>query len=270
MVAGHPHFPVYVDSPLAVDATEIYSQNLREFFDDETLALLDAGINPLRFPGLTLSVTSEDSIAINRDDRPKVILSASGMCEAGRIRHHLKHNLWRKESTVLFVGYQSEGTLGRTILEGAEEVRLFGETVQINARIETLEGISSHADRDMLLDWIAGFAERPKTVFVNHGNDTVCDAFAAEVRNRLAIDAVAPYIGGQYDLISGLCLEQGNSKRLLKDPPQKKNKRQSSAYVQLQSAVKRLQIVAEGYRQGANKDIAKLANQINSLCDKWG
>ncbi len=269
MVKGHPDFPVYVDSPLAVDATEIYTSNLREFFDAETLSLLDAGINPIRFPGLSLSVTSEDSIAINRDNRPKVILSASGMCEAGRIRHHLKHNLWRKESTVLFVGYQSEGTLGRAIQEGAEQVRLFGETVQINARIETLDGISSHADRDMLLDWLAGFAEKPKTVFVNHGSDTVCDAFAAEVRRNLAIDAVAPYCGGQYDLISGLCLEQGNTQRILKNPPPKKSQRQSSAYVQLQSAVKRLQSVAESYRQGANKDIAKLANQINSLCDKW-
>ena len=269
MVKGHDNFPVYVDSPLAVDATEIYSSNLREFFDEETLCLLDAGINPIRFPGLCLSVTSDDSIAINRDDRPKVILSASGMCEAGRIRHHLKHNLWRKESTVLFVGYQSEGTLGRSILEGAETVKLFGEIIQINARIEQLDGISSHADREMLIDWLCSFPKKPKTVFVNHGNDTVCDEFARTVKEQLAIDAVAPFIGAKYDLISGVCLEEGNTRRILKTPPIPNKQRESSAYRQLQSAIKRLTTVAEGYRQGANKDIAKLASQINSLCDKW-
>ncbi len=269
MVHGHNNFPVYVDSPLAVEATEIYSSNLRDFFDAETLSLLDAGINPIRFPGLNLSVTSDESMAINRDAHPKVILSASGMCEAGRIRHHLKHNLWRKECTILFVGYQSEGTLGRTILEGAETVKLFGEEIQINARIEQLDGISSHADREMLLAWLDGFDKKPRTVFVNHGNDTVCDEFAHTVKERLAIDAVAPFIGAKYDLISGICLEEGNTRRILKKPNQQNNRRESSAYRQLQSAVKRLTLVAESYRQGANKDIAKLASQINSLCDKW-
>lgn len=269
MIKGHANFPVYVDSPLAVDATEIYSSNLREFFDEETISLLDRGINPIRFPDLRLSVTSEDSIAINRDPKPKVILSASGMCEAGRIRHHLKHNLWRKESTILFVGYQSEGTLGRAIQEGAETLKLFGEEIQVNARIETLEGISSHADRDMLLGWLDGFEKKPKTVFVNHGSDTVCDAFAATVQEKLGISAVAPYNGAKYDLISGVCLEEGNTRRILKKPLQQAQKRESSAFRQLQNAMLRLTAVTESYRQGANKDIAKLASQILSLCDKW-
>jgi metallo-beta-lactamase family protein len=269
LVKGHDHFPVYVDSPLAVEATEIYSSNLREFFDQETLSLLDNGINPIRFPGLTLSVTSEESIAINRDTRPKVILSASGMCEAGRIRHHLKHNLWRGDSTILFVGYQSEGTLGRAILEGAEKVKLFGEEIQICAVIEQLDGISSHADCDMLINWLDSFPNKPKTVFVNHGNDTVCDEFAHTVRQRLAAEAIAPYNGAKYDLISGVCLEEGVTQRILKDPPPHPKHRQSSAYTQLQSALKRLEAVAESYRNGANKDIAKLASQINSICDKW-
>lgn len=269
LVPDHKSFPVYVDSPLAVEATEIYSGNLTEFFDEETLDLLNKGIHPLRFPGLHLSVTSDESIAINRDTRPKVILSASGMCEAGRIRHHLKHNLWRGESTILFVGYQSEGTLGRAILEGTERVKLFGDEIQVCAVIEQLEGISSHADRDMMINWLDSFPKKPKTVFVNHGNDTVCDEFAYTVRQRLGIEAIAPYSGGKYDLISGVCLEEGVTQRILKNPPVHPKHRQSSAYTQLQSAIKRLEAVAESYRQGANKDIAKFASQINSLCDKW-
>ena len=179
LVKGHDRFPVYVDSPLAVEATDIYSGSMREFYDKETISLLDSGIDPIKFPDLKLSVTSEDSMRINIDKTPKIILSASGMCEAGRIRHHLKHNLWRDECTVLFVGYQSEGTLGRILLEGAEKVRLFGETIKVNAHIETLEGISGHADKKILLSWLDGFKKKPKFVFVNHGDDGVCDEFAA-------------------------------------------------------------------------------------------
>lgn len=142
LVHGHDNFPVYVDSPLANEATGIYLQCGRECLDEQTRALVDQGINPIWSEGLKISVTSEDSKAINNDPEPKVILSASGMCEAGRIRHHLKHNLWRKESTVLFVGYQAEGTLGRKLYEGAEKVRLFGEDIRVNCEIGLLPGKS--------------------------------------------------------------------------------------------------------------------------------
>lgn len=269
LIHGHDNFPVYVDSPLAVEATEIYSGNLTDYFDDETLSLLEQGINPIKFPNLKLSVTSDESVMINRDKTPKIILSASGMCEAGRIRHHLKHNLWCKESTVLFVGYQSEGTLGRILLEGASAVKLFGEEVQVNARIEQLEGISSHADSKILLDWLAGFKKKPKTVFVNHGSDAVCDEFAATIEEKLAISATAPYSGAQYDLVSGICLEVGNTKRISKSTPAPERRRESTAFKQLFSASRRLVSIVDSYRQGANKDIAKFAGQINSLCDKW-
>ena len=269
LIRGHDNFPVYVDSPLAVNATEIYGSNLTEFFDDETLKLLEKGINPIKFSNLKLSVTSEDSVNINRDKTPKVILSASGMCEAGRIRHHLKHNLWRRESTVLFVGYQSEGTLGRAILDGAKKVRMFGEEIQVNAKIEHLEGISSHADRDMLIDWLDGFSIKPSTVFVNHGSDGVCDEFAKTVKERLGIDAIAPYNGAKYDLITGECIERGNNKPIVKKEREPKNKRKSVAYLSLFMAGKRLMEIIERHREGSNKDIAKLTNQINSLCDKW-
>jgi len=269
LVVGHDHFPVYVDSPLAVEATGIYSSNLQKYFDEETNRLIDSGIDPIKFPGLMLSVTSDDSVQINLDKAPKVILSASGMCEAGRIRHHLKHNLWRKESTVLFVGYQAVGTLGRIITEGAEEVRLFGDTVRVNAHIEQLDGISGHADRDMLLAWLDGFEKTPRKVFVNHGNDTVCDEFAQAVQETLGISAEAPYNGAEYDLTSGVCLIRGNDKRIVKKPVDDRKGRESSAFGRLMAALKRLTGIVPHYREGANKDINRFADDIDAVSDKW-
>ena len=136
LVKGHEGFPVYVDSPLAVEATGIFQKNEDDCFDEEAMDLVRQGINPIAFPGLRLAITSDESRAINFENTPKVIISASGMCEAGRIRHHLKHNLWRPECTILFVGYQAVGTLGRMIVEGAREVKLFGEQIEIRADIK--------------------------------------------------------------------------------------------------------------------------------------
>ena len=154
LVTGHDNFPVYIDSPLAIEATRVFMENRLDCFDTAAMELVKKGINPLQFPGLNLAITPEDSTAINFDRTPKVIISASGMCEAGRIRHHLKHNLWRPECTILFVGYQAVGTLGRNIVEGAKEVRLFGETIEVNAKIHQLAGVSGHADKKGLLNWI--------------------------------------------------------------------------------------------------------------------
>ena len=167
--------------------------------DDEARALIRAGVNPLWFDGLKTSVTAEESKAINFDKTPKVILSASGMCDAGRIRHHLKHNLWRKESTILFVGYQAEGTLGRQIVEGAKKVKLFGEDISVAAEVRVLPGVSGHADRDGLLTWLEGFAEKPGRVFVNHGDDASCTSFV-ETLKRLGHNASAPFSGATYDI----------------------------------------------------------------------
>lgn len=259
------NFPVWVDSPLAVEATEIYGEDMYEYCDDETLKLLKSGIEPIKFSNLNLSVTSDDSIAINNDPTPKVILSASGMCEAGRIRHHLKHNLWRSESTILFVGYQSEGTLGRVLLDGAKAVRIFGEEIAVNARIETIDGISGHADMDMLIDWLGNLKNKPEMVFVNHGNDTVCDEFAETIIRKLTIPATAPYNGAIYDLSEFKCLERGNSTRI----KAKVNKKAKAVFERLVQVGKRLMLVIEQNRGGANKDIAKFADQINELCNRW-
>ena len=213
LVKHHPDFPVYVDSPLAIEATNIYADGLTGFYDDEALTLLKAGIDPIRFPGLHLSVTSDESKMINVDETPKVIISASGMCDAGRIRHHLKHNLWRKESTVLFVGYQSEGTVGRLLQNGADEVKIFGEKIAVHAEIATLAGISGHADRRILLNWLAGMTEKPKQVFVNHGDDGVTDEFADLVSRTFNVPAAAPYSGSSYDLLTLEPIKKGTDQK---------------------------------------------------------
>lgn len=264
LVHGHEDFPVYVDSPLAVEATGIFHKNEYGCFDEEAMELVKSKVNPLSFPGLRLSITSDESKAINFEDCPKVILSASGMCEAGRIRHHLKHNLWRPESTVLFVGYQAVGTLGRIIMEGAEEVRLFGENIAVRAEIARLTGISGHADKNGLLDWIQGFEEKPQRVFVVHGEDSVCDAFKQCLQEEYGFLADAPYSGSRYDLKENVCVYEA-----VPVPIKKKSRVASDVFGRLVAAGQRLLAVIHQNEGGANKDLGRFADQINSLCDKW-
>ena len=265
LVKGHS-FEVYVDSPLAVEATQIFNENMAECFDQEAMELVRNGINPLRFPGLTLSITSNDSIAINSDNKPKVIISASGMCEAGRIRHHLKHNLWRKECTIVFVGYQANGTLGRMLLEGASEVKLFGETIEVMAEIVKLEGVSGHADKAGLIKWITSFDNRLKQVFVVHGEDEVSTGFAKCLCDEYGLNAVAPYSGAEFDMISGRFVKEGERIPKAKKPVQRKA---NDVFERLLAAGRRLLTVIKHNEGGANKDLAKFADQINSMCDKW-
>lgn len=265
LVKGHS-FEVYVDSPLAVEATQIFNENMAECFDEEAMELVRNGVNPLRFPGLTLSVTSNDSIAINSDNKPKVIISASGMCEAGRIRHHLKHNLWRKECTVVFVGYQANGTLGRMLLEGASEVKLFGETIEVMAEIVKLEGVSGHADKAGLIKWVTSFDDRLKQVFVVHGEDEVSTGFAKCLCDEYGLNAVAPYSGAEFDMISGRFIKEGERILKAKKPVQRKA---NDVFERLLAAGRRLLTVIKHNEGGANKDLAKFADQINSMCDKW-
>jgi metallo-beta-lactamase family protein len=267
LVKNHANFSVYVDSPLAVEATNIYSSGLTDYYDTETLELLEQGIDPIRFNGLKLSVTSDDSKMINFDEAPKVILSASGMCEAGRIRHHLKHNLWRADSTILFVGYQSEGTVGRKLVEGEKKVKLFGEEINVNARIATLQGISGHADKDMMLSWLANIKNSVKTVFVNHGDDSVCDTFADEIKAKLQINTIAPFSGDKYDLLTGECLEKGKIIRVEKKSEGRH--RADTVFSRLYAAGQRLLSVINKNKDSSNNEIAKFADQINELCNKY-
>ena len=266
-IRGHDGFPVYVDSPLSVEATKIYSGGLMDYYDEDTLALLAQGVDPLCFPDLRTSVSVQDSMNINLDPTPKVILSASGMCEAGRIRHHLKHNLWRPDSTILFVGYQSQGTLGRKLLDGAGAVKLFGEEIQVRARIEQMEGISGHADQKILLDWLGAMAEKPVKVFVNHGENENTDQFAAIIRERLGLDAEAPYNGSVFDLDAMTWLAPGFRTRLerKKTYPVKVN----AFFERLYQAGRRLLHVIEQNRGLANRELTRFAQQVEDLCDKW-
>ena len=269
LVKGHGNFPVYIDSPLATEATRIFRDTDPDCFDAQTRALLEKGIDPINVPGLRISVTSDDSRMINTDRTPKVILSASGMCEAGRIRHHLKHNLWRPECTILFVGYQAVGTLGRTLIEGATTVKLFGEPIEVQAEICQLTGMSGHADRDGLLRWVNAFTEKPKRVFVMHGEDEVENIFVDTLTGQ-GFTACAPYNGAQWAIGAegAVCLQEGTKVRIQHKVSEGQN-RAATVFQRLVSAGKRLLRVIEHNEGGANKDLAKFADQINALCDKW-
>lgn len=183
--------PVYIDSPLAKKATEVFWRNAHAF-DKEARNYLMMGDNPLQFENLHFTENVEESKMLNHSDEPKIIISSSGMCDAGRIKHHLKHNLWKKECSVVFVGYQAEGTLGRRILDGAKDVKIFGEEIHVNAKIHNVEGFSGHADRNGLINWLKGFKEKPRKIFLVHGEAQSKAEFANEIKNILDIDCVIP------------------------------------------------------------------------------
>ncbi len=274
LVHGHDGFKVYVDSPLAIEATRVFAENYLDCYDTAAMALVQKGINPLTFQGLEVAVTPDDSMAINFDKSPKVIISASGMCEAGRIRHHLKHNLWRPECTILFVGYQAIGTLGRNIIEGEKEVRLFGETITVNAHIEELAGVSGHADKKGLLNWVNHFEKKPERVFVVHGEDLVCEDFTKCLKEEYGYNAFAPYSGACFDLAANQMISEGVKIPVVpKELPRghaasEGGKRAMYLANQLDLANKRLQQIINLNKGGTNRDMEKLLKQINDLCDK--
>ena len=260
-------FDVYLDSPLAIEATKVFTMNMRDCFDSEALELVDSGINPLVFPGLHTSTTSDESKMINFIEKPKVIISASGMCDAGRIRHHLKHNLWRPECTVLFVGYQAVGTLGRRLLEGERNIKLFGEDIEVHARIESLHGVSGHADMNGLLKWIGAFRTPPERVFVVHGEDAVTDRFAETVTEKFGYAAMAPYPCCEVDLLANEVISEGV--RIPVKAKKPAQKRADTAFERLLAAGRRLMDVISRNEGLSNKDKAKFETQINNLADKW-
>ncbi len=191
--------PVYVDSPLAISATEVFRENT-ELFDEETQEEIMRGDNPLEFPGLKFTRTSEESKALNEDPTPSIIISASGMCEVGRIKHHLKHNLWNPKSTILFVGYQAPGTLGYNIVNGAKTVKIFGEEIAVNARIEYIEGYSGHADQELLMNCIYSYIKKPKHIFLVHGEPESQDVLSNMIETETNIGVTIPEFGETYEL----------------------------------------------------------------------
>lgn len=268
-VHGHDNFKVYVDSPLANEATTIFNEHIYDCFDEEAMALVKKGINPLMFPGLKTSITSDDSKAINFDEDCKVIISASGMCDAGRIKHHLKHNLWNPNNTILFVGYQAIGTLGRALIEGATEVRLFGETVSVGAEIRQMPGISGHADVNGLLTWIRAFKEKPTKVFVTHGDDEVTEIFARRLQEELGLDSMAPFSGTVYDLANNTCIYEAQGIKITKASVSPKASRAARAFQKLVAMGQRLMSVIRKNEGMPNKDLERFSRDIQSLCDKW-
>ncbi|MDD4188761.1 MAG: MBL fold metallo-hydrolase [Eubacteriales bacterium] len=191
--------PVFVDSPLATSATQVFRNNL-DCYDAEARAYIANGDNPLDFPGLRFTKTVDESKALNFREDSVIIISASGMCEAGRIKHHLKHNLWKPEATVLFIGYQAEGTLGRRIADGAKKVNIYGEEISVKAQIETIDGFSGHADKTGLLEWLGSFKQKPRKVFLVHGDADSLDSLSMSIKEEYSIDTEIPELGDLFEI----------------------------------------------------------------------
>ncbi|MBR4869379.1 MAG: MBL fold metallo-hydrolase, partial [Oscillospiraceae bacterium] len=267
LVKSNPDFPVYIDSPLAKKTTTIFAGDLRGYLDEDALELVRDGTHMFNFTNLRMMETSEESKQLNLDPTPKVIISASGMCDAGRIRHHLKHNLWRAESSVVFVGFQSPGTLGRHLLDGAESVKLFGEEISVKAKIVNFQGLSSHADRDHLLAWIEAYDPKPQHVFVVHGDREVAPFFATSLVQR-GFAAHAPQYTEEYDLALDRQVAPGylpeRKKRGFAGGP-----KSSSAYERLVAVGELLMSLIRRSRDRDNKSLAAFAEELKRLVEKW-
>ena len=265
LVRSVPDFQVYVDSPLAGAATQIFSGDLHGYLDEEAIAALKEGAL-FRFPGLNITESTEESRDLNVNMTPKVIISASGMCDAGRIRHHLKHNLWRPECSVVFVGFQAEGSLGRRLVDGASHVKLFGEEIAVRARIVNFPGLSSHADKNGLIQWLNWYTPKPQHVFVVHGESRVTELYAQTLR-ELGYAAHSPNYEEVYDLLANQMLAPGVI--LERKPASALPAPGSPAYRRLEDVGRRLMEVIAHNKGGSNKDLGKFADQIRALIDKW-
>ena len=265
LVRSVPDFQVYVDSPLAGAATRIFSGDLHGYLDEEAIEALKGGAL-FQFPGLNITESTQESMALNSDPNPKVIISASGMCDAGRIRHHLKHNLWREECAIVFVGYQAGGSLGRRLLDGVTHVKLFGEEISVRARIVNFPGLSSHADKNGLIAWIQAYHPMPQHVFVVHGESSVTEHYAQTLRD-LGFQAHSPNYEEVYDLSSNSLLAKG----VVLEPRKVSGGAAagSPAFVRLQDVSRQLEALISRSRGRPNKDLARLADQIRQVMEAW-
>ncbi len=265
LVHGHDGFPVYVDSPLANEATAVFLQCDTECVDEDTRAVMLKGVNPIAFPELETVVTADESKALNASKIPGVIISASGMCDAGRVRHHLKHNLWRPESTVLFVGYQANGTLGRQLQDGKKEVKVLGEEITVRAEIATLQGVSGHADKNGLLRWLDGFTSKPR-IFVNHGEHDQSMAFVETCKARYGVEVECPYSGSEFDLIADRWTYVAEGVKFRKKAAQSSGQSaQEQAYNGLMNAINELESAAKSARGFANAELKRLTDAVKRI-----
>nr|MBR4281891.1 MBL fold metallo-hydrolase [Clostridia bacterium] len=262
LVHGHDGFPVYVDSPLANEATAVFLQCDTECLDPEAQAVMQAGVNPISFPELETVVTADESKQLNASKIPGVIISASGMCDAGRVRHHLKHNLWREESTVLFVGYQANGTLGRQLQDGKKEVKVLGEEIIVRAEIATLQGVSGHADKNGLLRWLDGFNPTPPQIFVNHGDHDQAIAFVDTLHERYGVKVDCPYSGSEFDLLTGQWLHVAEPVPFVK---KKVASGQSSVRTELMKAITALESAAKSANGLSDAQLRRLIQDVQRL-----
>ena len=270
MVKALPNFPVYVDSPLANEATAIYLQCSTECLDENAQSVMRSGENPIWFEGLNTLITAEESKALNDDPAPKVIIASGGMCEGGRIRHHLKYHLWNEKDLILFAGYQAAGTLGRIIYDGTKAVKILGETIEVKAEIALLEGVSGHADSAGLLNWVGRYQSRPKMIFVNHGDEESSTGFAEKLKDEFGIGAYAPCSGSVYDLIGNEWIRltdavyRKTQNRGIKNSGSAREK-DDQLYRNLLEAVQELHIYATGLKGHANSEIRKLTQKIRDM-----
>ncbi len=277
---SYKDFDVYVDSPMADEATMIFDQNVFGYYDKEAMDIINKGDHPLLFSNLITTVSAEESKQINFSKRLSVIISASGMCTSGRIKHHLKHNLWKPECTIALAGYQAEGTLGRLLADGIKDVRIFQEDIHVSAKIVQLQDVSAHADQKGLIRWLIDNPEKPKRVFVVHGDDPVCTSFAELLKNDCDLRASAPYSGFVYDLIKNEYLETDKPDRVMTSSEKKAQivedqakeqdtQGQNRYYSELLEKGKKLLRLIEKKRNAKNSELKRFLKEVDRLVDRW-
>jgi len=263
-----PSVPVYIDSPLAISATEIFKRN-SDCFDQETKDLLSGGENPLEIPGIVYTRTTEESKTINEAQGPGIIVSASGMCDSGRIQHHLKHHLWREESHIVIIGYQAEGTIGRRIVDGAKTVKLFGEEIAVKAHIHTLGGFSAHADQRGLLDWLSHIRNPRLEVFVNHGEENASMKLCQLIGERFHLKATVPEWREKRDLLGGMegVTPGGEAKKELppEEPPSVLFNHLDRTYKRLRRKLKKGKKTGEGFRELWLRELEQVEKKLGEL-----
>ena len=279
-MVSYKDFLVYLDSPLAEEATAIFEENTFGYYDEEAMQILREGGHPLVFPNLRMVIDVEESKLINTSDKPSVIISASGMCTSGRIKHHLKHNLWRPECTIAFAGYQAEDTLGRRLVDGEKDVRIYQEDIHVEAEIVELQDVSAHADRDGLIHWLTDNPEKPKNVFVVHGEDSVAENFAKQLQNDCGYEASAPYSGYVFDLLYNRYESTEEPDRVLsteekKEEIRKDQEREQDTYSQnryyneLMEKGQKLIRLIEKRKNAKNNELKKFLKEVDKLVSRW-
>ena len=279
-MVDYKDFDVYVDSPMAVEATQIFENNVFGYYDEEAMKIINSGDHPIVFDKLIVSVSTEDSKKINESTKPCVIISASGMCSDGRVKHHLKHNLWRPECTIALAGYQAEGTLGRRLVDGETDVRIFQEDIHVAAEIVQLQDVSAHADRDGLINWLKANPDKPDMIFTVHGADEVCSSFAKLLNEEYAYETSAPYSGYVYDLLHNKYLSEDDPERVLsaaekKEKIEKDKNREQDIYSQNQyfnelvEKGNKLMRLIEKRKDAKNSELKKFLKEVTKLVNRW-